>query len=147
VLGHSAARFSARPLDDDVCGRERDNGVEQAPQDRRATVERQVRDNLEGLSRQWNALRILEADIQLWVPALQALGKIGVDLDGDDTRTGAHERRRQYTGSCTEIENEVAGLNVGSANELRGELATAEKVLAAAATVSRSDGHGRPPCP
>jgi hypothetical protein len=48
--------------------------------------------------------------------------------------------------SGTEIENEVAGLNARGANQLRCELATAEKVLAAAATRSRSDGHGRPPC-
>jgi hypothetical protein len=72
------------------------------------------------------------------------MGELGIDLDGHDTRAGAYERRREDTGPGTEVENEVVGLNARSANQLRGELATPEKVLAAPAR-SRSNGHGRPP--
>jgi hypothetical protein len=93
-----------------------------------------------------NAQGIVDADIHVWKPAPQSLGEVGIDLDGHDTRAGAHERRRQDTGPSTEIENEVTGPNARSANELRDQLATAEKVLAAPAR-SRSNGHGKPPRP
>jgi hypothetical protein len=43
------------------------------------------------------------------------------------------ERGGQDAGTCPEIEYEVVALNLGSANQLRCELATAEEVLAAAA--------------
>jgi hypothetical protein len=112
--------FGQSPLDDDVSGRERDNGVEQTPQDRGATVERRVCDHLERCSRQLNAQGIVDAHIHKWIPALQAFSERGSDLDGDDTRAGAHERRRQDTCPSTEIENEVVGLNARSANKLRG---------------------------
>jgi hypothetical protein len=56
----------------------------------------------------------------MWIPAPQSFGEIGIDLDGYDVRAGAHERRREDTGPSTEVENEVAGLNARSANQLRG---------------------------
>jgi hypothetical protein len=43
------------------------------------------------------------------------------------------ERGGQNAGACPEVEDEVVALNLGSANQLRCELATAEEVLAAAA--------------
>jgi hypothetical protein len=134
------------PLDDDVCGRERDNGVKQASQDRRATIERRVCYHLERRSGQLNAQRIVDADIHLGIAAPQAFRQMGIDLDGYDTRAGPYERRRESAGPSTEIENEVARLNARSANQFRCQLATAEKVLAAPAR-SRSNGHGRPPRP
>ena len=73
-------------------------------------------------------------------------GKASIDIDRYDSRACAHERARQDTGSSAEIENEVVGLNARSANQLRGQFVTAEKVLAAPAR-SRSNGHGRPPRP
>jgi hypothetical protein len=45
----------------------------------------------------------------------------------------AGERRGQSTGSGSEIEDEVVALDPRSANQFRCKLATAEKVLAAAA--------------
>ena len=147
MLGHTAARFSAKPhwtMTSAVVSA--DSRVEQTAQDRRATVERQARDDLERLSRQRHPQDVLDADIDVWVPAPQAFGKPGIDLDGHDSRARAHERAGQDTGSSAEIENEVVGLNARSANQLRGQLVTAEKVLAAPAR-SRSNGHGRPPRP
>ena len=134
------------PLDDDVCGRERDNGVKQAPQDRRATIERRVCHHLERRSGQPNAQRIVDADIHVGIAAPQAFRQIGIDLHGYDARAGPYECRRQSTGASTEVENEVPWLNARGANQLRCQLATAEKVLAAPAR-SRSNGHGRPPRP
>jgi hypothetical protein len=56
----------------------------------------------------------------VWIPAPQAFGELGVDLDGHDTRPGAHERRREDTCPSAEVKNEVVGLNARSANKLRG---------------------------
>jgi hypothetical protein len=107
-------------LHDDVSGQERDDGVEQTPQDRGATVERQVCDHLERRSRQLQAQGIFDADIHVRIPAPQAFGEPCIDLDGDDTRAGAHESRCEDTGPGTDVEHEVAGLNAGSADKLRG---------------------------
>jgi hypothetical protein len=51
----------------------------------------------------------------------------------DDPTRAARERRGQGTGSGTEVDNEIVGLDARGANQLRCELATAEEVLAAAA--------------
>jgi hypothetical protein len=56
----------------------------------------------------------------MWIPAPQAFGEVGIDLDSDDTRARADERGCQDTGPSTEIEDKVVGLNARSANELRG---------------------------
>jgi hypothetical protein len=117
---HCRALFGQAPLDDDVRGRERDNGLEQTPQDRRAAVERQARDNFERRAWQLNTQGIVDADVHMWIPASQAFGEVSIDLDGDDVRAGAHERAGEYSGPSTEIENEVVGLNARSANQLRG---------------------------
>ena len=118
--------------------------MEQSPQDRRAAAERQVRDDFEGLTRDLEPSGI-SLD-HLWKPATQVRGKLVVDLDCDDTRTGVHERAGQNAGARAEVEHEVTAPDVGSANELRCELATAEKVPTASALCSRTDGHGEPPC-
>jgi len=63
---------------------------------------------------------IVDADIHVWIPAPQACGEPAIDLDSDDTRAGAHERRREDTGPSTEVEHEVALLHARSADKLRG---------------------------
>ena len=59
--------------------------------------------------------------------------ELSIDLDCDDTDPAVRECRGQDTGACTEIQNEVVRLDARRANQLRCQLATAEKVLAAPA--------------
>jgi hypothetical protein len=72
--------------------------------------------------------------LDLRKPLAQPGGEPRVELDRDDAAGATRERRSQNAGSGSEIEYEVARLNARSANQLRCKLATAEKVLAAAAT-------------
>jgi hypothetical protein len=58
----------------------------------------------------------------------------GVDLDGDDAIGAARKCTGQDAGAGAEVEDEIAALDSGRANELRCELATAEEVLAAPAS-------------
>ena len=53
----------------------------------------------------------------------------------DHARCDTRERAGQDPGACTEVEHEVAAPDSGSADEFRRELATAEEVLAEAATL------------
>lgn len=73
-------------------------------------------------------------DLDVREPVAQTGGKPHIDLHRDDAARATQERSRQNAGSGSEIENEVAGLNARSANQLRCKLATAEEVLAAAAS-------------
>jgi hypothetical protein len=72
-------------------------------------------------------------DLHAGKPLPQPVGEHWIKLDCNDARAGVAERAGQRAGARTEIEHEVAALDLRSANELRCELATAEEVLAAAA--------------
>src|SRR5712691_5602986 len=132
------------PLDDHIGALQQRSWIEQPPQDRRGTSERQIGDNLEPLARERDAQQVVLDDSNLGKPPPEAGGQFGVDLDRDHERSTADERCGQSTSTGAEVKDDVVPPDPGSANELRGELATAEKVLAAAAR-SRSNGHGRPP--
>ena len=143
---HRSALGRHVPLDDHIGALQQRSWVEQPTEDRRGTSERQIGDNLEPHAREREALQVVLDDSNLWKSPPQAGGQFCVDLHCDHGRSAADERGRQSARSGTEVEDEVFPPNRGSPNKLRCELATAEKVLAASATVSRSDGHGRPPC-
>src|SRR6266508_1079520 len=135
------------PLDDDISSHKSRARIEQPAQDRRRAVEGEVRHHLEGFARKRKAEGVGNDDFDVRQTALELGRESQVDLYGDDASRTARQRCRQDAATCAEVEHEVVALNVRSANQLRCKLATAEKVLAAAASCSRSDGHGRLPCP
>src|SRR5215210_3172869 len=143
--GRSFGRES--PLNDHVGRLERNARIEQTPEDCCAAVERQVRNNFERLARERQLQGVSRVDVHRREPLAQPDDEAVVDLHGHDPRRAPQERGGQNAAAGAEVDNEVPALYARSSNQLRCKLATAEKVLAADASGSRSDGHGRPPRP
>ena len=119
--------------------------MQQSPQDRRAAFEREVGDDLERLGRQPNAPGVALDHVRK--AAAEVGRQLTLDLDGNHARARAYERGGQGAGAGPEVEHEVAARDAGGANQIGSEPATAEEVPTASALCSRTDGHGRPPCP
>jgi hypothetical protein len=100
---------------------------------------------LERLARQRNTHRVSFDDVRKTAP--QTGRELGVDLDREGPRSRKRQGTSQDASAGTDVDNQIAGLNSGSVEELCRELLTAKKVPRPTATGSRSDGHGRPPCP
>ena len=73
-------------------------------------------------------------DLDVGEPLVEPGDEPGIDFDRHHSVRAPQERSGQYACAGSEIEKEVAGPNTRRANELRCELATAEKMLASAAS-------------
>ena len=148
VLGQTEARFVTIPhcrttsADSRLsCGSRTCRRMSVAPSNGRFAT------TLNGLARKGDVTSVRAADVCAGKARSEAAGEDGIDLDGDHACACPGERDGERAAAGAEVEDEVAGPNPGRANELRCELATAEEVPAAAASCSRSDGHGKSPCP
>ena len=134
------------PLDDHVGAPHRDARiVEQRPQDRGRSRERQVRHDGERLfgPRPPDGVGLHDADGA--ESAAQIRNERGVSFDGDDSRAGAHERRGQRTAARAEVHDKVAARNAGLADDRLGKRPTPKEVLPAGTACRRpSNGHGSP---
>jgi hypothetical protein len=85
----------------------------QTPEEMVGDAERWVRDHAEGPSGQLEICCIdLHHDDRLAGEALAKSGRsAGVQLDGDDAGSCVQERVGQDTGTCTDVEYEMAGLD------------------------------------
>jgi hypothetical protein len=108
--------------------------IEESPEDGGCAVEWQVGHSLERLDRKRDSERVRSEHLDIWHPCPQLGRELRVDLDRDHPARVPRERGGQNAGTCPEVEDEVVALNLGSANQLRCELATAKEMLAGAAT-------------
>jgi hypothetical protein len=107
--------------------------MEESAEDRGCPVERQVGYDLVRLIRKRDAERVRSEHLDMWHPCPQPGRELGVDFERDHSARTLRERGGQNAGACPEVEDEIVALNLGSANQVRCELATAEEMLAAAA--------------
>ena len=139
------------PLDDHICADEWDARiVEQMPQDRRAAVEREVRNDAERLARKRDGGRIRLDDVNIRPSTAKALHPERVELDCDHVVCSTGELPGKSAATRAEIEHKIIGADSGGANDVRGKRSRAKEALATrAARLTRishaSLGHGPSP--
>jgi hypothetical protein len=107
---------------------------EQAPENRRARSERQVRDNRERLVRQAHDGRVAVHDLHARVVAesvAELLERSGVELDSPHARPRVGEGACQDAAASPEVEDERTGRDASVADELVSEGATTKSVATA----------------
>jgi hypothetical protein len=152
VDGQTAVRFVASPpLHDRVELHQRHPWIaEQAPQDRGAGGERQVRDDRERLGRQRQRRRVALDDLHAGIGGevcLEPAQRAGVELHRPYLGARVRERARQRAATGTEVEHQRSRHDTRIADQLVCEDAPTKSVAPARALRRRRDApcHGRKP--
>jgi hypothetical protein len=120
------------------------------PEDGRAPVEWEVRNDAERLARKRNGGRIRLDDVNVRPSTAKALHPERVELDRDHVPCSTGELPGKSAATRAEIEHKIIGADSGVTNDLRGKRTRAKEVLATRASrrtrISHASlGHGPSP--
>jgi hypothetical protein len=120
------------------------------PQDGSRTIEREVRNDAEGLARKRKRPGIGLQHIDVRPSPAKSLRPVRIELDCEYVTRSAGELRGQPAAARAKIEHQLFGADSGVTDELRGKRTRTEKVLATRAarptrTSCASLGHGPSP--
>jgi hypothetical protein len=120
------------------------------PQDRRAAVERKVRNDAERLARKRDGGRIRLHNVDVRPSTAKVFYPERVELDRDHVVCSTGELAGKSTATRAEIEHKIVGADSGVANNVRGQRSRAKEMLATRVArrtrIARASlGHGPSP--